>query len=149
MAFVLLGALAFAVVINLFYAFRRGADDRGWEASWERLDELDRAWLEVASRSRVNRHQLEERGELELAKGCSRREMRRRGRLALAVLPPFFIVAILMLTGVFDDHAAAFVFALSGFIPAVVFYLRERKAKARYRETQARYLAGAGAATTH
>jgi hypothetical protein len=133
--------LAFILVTFSVMAFWRGADDREWEASWAALDDLDRAWLAAASRSSANRATLVERGELDLAKGFGRREMRSRANIALAILPLYAVAAILILTGLLSDRFADTVLITYLFVPNLVTYLRDRKIKSRYRETQDSYLA--------
>jgi hypothetical protein len=137
----LLCALGFVFVFYAGAALWKGADDRGWELRWAGLDDLDRAWLAAASRSSANRATLEERGELDLSKGFGRREARRRAYIVMAILPPFIIAAVLMLTGPLSDRFAPLVFGTFALLQSLVAYFRERQIKDRYRETQSRYLA--------
>lgn len=136
----LLCGLGVAVGVYGLYAFWRGADDREWELRWADLDDLDRAWLAAASRSSANRATLEERGELELAKGFGRRELRHRARIVLAFTPLLAGAAVLVITGAVGDRWAPLAWWVFVFIPGAVFYGRDRQIKSRYRETQDRYL---------
>lgn len=136
--------LGLVLVVNLVYAFWKGSDERDWEARWASLDDLDRAWLAAASRASANRAALEERGELDLAKGFGRREARRRAYIALAILPPFIIVAVLILIGLVSDRDAYLLFGPFALLQSIVVYRRDRQIKNRYRETRDRYLAARG-----
>jgi hypothetical protein len=137
----LLGALGFAFVVHAVFALWPGADDRDWELRWANLDDLDRAWLAAASRSSANRATLEEREELDLAKGFGRREARRRAYIVMAILPPFIVVAVLMLTGPLSDRFAPLVLGSFALLQSLVTYFRDRQIKDRYRDAQNRYLA--------
>ena len=136
----ILCVLGAAFLVYGAFAFWRGADDRAWELRWASLDPLDRAWIAAASRSSASRPTLEERGEYELAKGFGRREMRRRAYILLAMVPPFLILTILMLTGLVSDRFAPVVFGSFALLQALVGFFRDRRIKNRYRETQDRYL---------
>ena len=137
----LLVVLGFVFVIYAVLALWQGADDRDWELRWASLDGLDRAWLAAAGRSSANRASLEERGELGLAKGFGRREARRRAYIAMAILPPFIIIAVLMVAGPLSDRFAGLAFGAFALIQSLVAYFRDRQIKDRYREAQDRYLA--------
>jgi hypothetical protein len=137
----LLGAFGLVLVIYGVFALWKGADDRDWEMRWASLDDLDRAWLAAASRSSAHRAALEERGELELAKGFGRREARRRAYIAMAMLPPFIVVVVLMLTGPLSDRFAGLVFGTFALLQSLIPFFRDRQIKDRYREAQDRYLA--------
>jgi hypothetical protein len=147
---VVLGASGLVFVIYAVFALWKGADDRDWELRWESLDDLDRAWLAAASRSSANRATLEERGELELSKGFGRREARRRAYILLAILSPFIVVAVLMLTGPLSDRFGPLVLGTFALVQSLVAYFRDRQIKDRYREAQNKYLAApdADAAST-
>jgi hypothetical protein len=116
----LIYGFAFAIAWNGVLAVWRGADDSNWKVRWERLDDLDQAWLAAASRSRSNRDTLEERGELDLAMGLGRREARQRARIALATLPPFLVGAALLATGPLGDSLALPVFLSFTFLQSLV-----------------------------
>ncbi len=143
-----IAGLTFALVLNLWLAYWPGADTAEWERHWGELDDLDRAWLNVASRSPANRVQLEERGELELALGIGRREWRRRARFLLLILIPFFLALGLMATDFIGDRFAETVFSTYALVSGIVASLRAHRAKRRYRDTQAEYLAAAGTVRT-
>lgn len=131
--------LVLVLVVYAVYALRRGADGHDWELRWASLDELDRAWIAAASRSRASRVTLEERGESGLAKGFSRREARRRAYILLATVLPFLAVAILIVTGVIDDRFAPLVLGSFALLQSLISLFREQRIKNRYRETQDRY----------
>jgi hypothetical protein len=149
-AVLVIGGLLLIVLLFAALAFRRGADDAAWEMRWNGLDDLDRAWIAAAGRSRVNRATLAERGELELAKGICRREQRRRAYVGLATLPLPIVAAILVLTGVVGDSAVGPIFAALGILLSTYALYREWQVKARYREVQDDYLSAVevGATTT-
>jgi hypothetical protein len=140
-------ATAFALLANALWAFWPGADDRAWEEAWSALDDLDRAWLGAASRSSVNRATLEERGELDLAKGFGRRVARRRGRIAMVLLLPLIGIAVLIATGLMGASVAFIFLSTPSFVLGIFGIRRDRQIKARYREVQANYLATGGAAS--
>lgn len=137
----ILCVLVLAWIVYAVFIVWKGADDRDWEAHWAALDELDRAWIAAASRSRASRAALSERGELALAKGFSRRETRWRASVLLATLAPFVAIAILILTGVIGDHFAPLLLGTFALLQSLIALYRDRQIKSRYRETQARYLA--------
>lgn len=134
----LLCLLLFAFVQNAFFAFRPGVDDPMWEMRWRGLDGLDRAWITAAvlSRSSETRAALVERGEEELAKGCSRRERRRRAYIELATLPLLIFLVTLVLTGVLGSSNVGLVLGSYAMLQGLLYYLRERRIKKAYRVAQ-------------
>jgi hypothetical protein len=135
----------FVAAWNGVLAFWQGTDDSEWKARWDQLDDLDRAWLAAASRSRANRAALMERGELDLAKGFGRREARHRAKISLMMLPLFGIGAALILSGLLSDRFATAIFVSFVFLQSIVASLRDRKIKVTYRKVQDEYLAIAAA----
>jgi Flp pilus assembly protein TadB len=141
-------ALALALLTNLVQAFWTGSDDPSWELRYRSLDDLDQAWIAAASRTSTSRSALEERGELELAKGFRRREVRRWARVGLWAAPVFVTATVLFVTGLIPLAIFSTVLGAYGIVAGVLDLRRGRQIKARYREIQDRYLAIAGAEPT-
>ena len=136
--------LVLVLLVYAVFAVWRGPDDHAWEVRWAGLDDLDRTWIAAASRSRDSRGALEERGELGLAQGFSRREARQRAYILLATLLPLLIVAILMVTGLISDRFAPLLIGSFALLQSLIALYRERRIKNRYRETQDSYLGSTG-----
>src|ERR1700760_2080980 len=136
---ILIVALAFALLTNLVQAFWRGPDDSSWELRYRSLDALDQAWIAAASRTSTSRPGLEERGEVELAKGFRRREVRRRARIGLWAAPLFVTVTVLYVAGLVPLVVFSTVLGGYGIVAGLLDLRRGRQIKARYRETQDRY----------
>jgi hypothetical protein len=132
----------FLVLFSLFFliafrgAFGRGADGPSWETNWRGLDHVDRVWIAAATHTKGSRTKLEEQGEVDLAKGYSRRQRRRDSYFVLAIMPPLIGLTVLILTGVLSDSALSWPLVAIGVIPWLTSNLRERRAKARYRAVQ-------------
>jgi hypothetical protein len=141
-------ALALALLTNLVQAFWRGSDDSNWELRYRGLDDLDQAWIAAASRTGTSRPALEERGEVELAKGFRRREVRRRARVGLWAAPLFVAATVLFVTGLVPLAVFSTVLGTYGIVAGLLELRRGRQVKARYREIQVRYLAMAGSEPT-
>jgi hypothetical protein len=141
----LIVALAFALLTNLVQAFWRGSDDSSWELRYQSLDDLDQAWIAAASRTSTSRPALEERGEVELAKGFRRREVRRRARVGLRAAPLFVAVTVLYVAGLVPLAVFSTVLGGYGIVAGLLVLRRGRQINASYRELQDRYLAIAGA----
>jgi Flp pilus assembly protein TadB len=141
-------ALALALLTNLVQAFWRGSDDSSWEQRYRSLDDLDRAWIAAASRTSTSRPALEERGEVELAKGFRRREVRRRARVGLWAGPLFVAATVLFVTGLVPLAIFSSVLGAYGIVAGLLDLRRGRQIKARYREVQDRYLSMGGSEPT-
>lgn len=144
----LLGVLVFAFVMQIFAAFGRGADEANWELRYRGLDDLDQAWIAAASRTSTARPALEERGELVLAKGFSRRERRRRAYVEVAALPIFIAVGVFALAGILPSSLLGLAFIGDFAVRGGVELWRNRQIKTRYRQVQDRYLAITGTQAT-
>ena len=140
----LIVALALALLTNVVQAFWKGADDSSWELRYRSLDGLDQAWIAAASRTSTSRPALEERGEVELARGFRRREVRRRARIGLWAAPLFVSVTVLYVAGLVPLVVFSTVAGAYGIIAGFLDLRRGRQIKARYREIQDRHLAIAG-----
>jgi hypothetical protein len=140
----LIVALALALVTNLVQAFWRGPDDSSWELRYGSLDDLDRAWIAAASRTSTSRPALEERGEVELAKGFRRREVRRRAGIGLWAAPLFVAATVLYVAGLVPLVVFSTVLGGYGIVAGLLDLRRGRQIKARYREIQDRHLAIGG-----
>jgi Flp pilus assembly protein TadB len=141
-------ALALAFLTNLVQAFWRGSDDSSWELRYRSLDDLDQAWIAAASRTSTSRPALEERGEVQLAKGFRRREVRRRARVGLWAAPLFVAATVLFVSGLVPLAIFSTVLGAYGIVAGLLDLRRGRQIKARYREIQGRYLAMAGTEPT-
>jgi Flp pilus assembly protein TadB len=141
-------ALALALLTNLVQAFWGGSDDSSWELRYRSLDDLDQAWIAAASRTSTARPALEERDEVELAKGFRRREVRRRARAGLWAAPLLIAVTVLYLTGLVPLAVFSAVLGAYGIVAGLLDLRRGRQIKARYREVQDRCMAMTGARPT-
>lgn len=141
-------ALALALLTNLLQAFWRGSDDSSWELRYRSLDDLDRAWIAAASRTSSSRPALQERGELDLAKGFGRRERRRRAYVEVATLPIFIAVGIFAVAGILPSSLLGIALLGDFGVRGAVEFWRDRQIKTRYREIQDVYLAMAGTQQT-
>jgi hypothetical protein len=146
--FVLLGALVLAFVTQIFAAFGRGADDTNWELRYRSLDDLDQAWIAAASRTSTSRPALEERGELDLAKGFSRHERRRRAFVEVAALPMLIAVGVFALAGILPSSLLGLALIGDFAVRGGVEFWRDRQIKTGYRQVQERHLVMAGAQPT-
>jgi hypothetical protein len=105
-------------------------DDPTWETRWGSLDPAERSWLAVVATSRAWIATLTDPEEIRLAKGCRRRESRRRLNFDLAALPFFVAGLALMLTGLVDADLVLLAFFLGfGLVRTVWIWRREREIK--------------------
>ncbi len=145
---VVICGLAFAILANAGWAFGPGADDSSWERDYRDLDDLDQAWIAAATLTATAQPALKERGELRLAAGYRRREVRRRGRIGLAASPIFVVVGALFLAGLVPIDTVGMSLGVYGVVAGLLDYRRNHRIKAEYREVQDRYLAVAGVTET-
>jgi hypothetical protein len=133
--------LAFAILANFAWAFGPGVDDSSWVADYDRLDDLDQAWIAAATLTSTSQPALKRRGEVRLAAGYRRLEVRRRARRGLTFSPLFVVVGILFLAGLVPIGTVGALFGVSALVLGVLDLRRNRQIKSRYREVQDRHLA--------
>jgi hypothetical protein len=146
--YVLLGVLVFAFLTQAYLAARKGVDDADWEMRYRALDQLDQAWIAAASRTSTAQTAIEERGDVELAKGFRRRERRRLAYVELATLPIFIALAFLVVAGALPSSMLALVLTGEFAVRGGLEFLRGRQIKAQYRQVQDSHLATAGVPPT-
>jgi hypothetical protein len=145
--FALLAMFVYMFGTQLAVAFGRGSDDANWEFRFRGLDDLDQAWIAATSRTSTSRPELEERGELELAKGFGRRERRYRARIEVLALPILIGIGALAVFGALPFGLGLAMLADLTLRGAIDLW-RNRQIKTKYREVQARHLAVTGIAPT-
>jgi hypothetical protein len=120
----------FLAAVDAVEAFWSARDDPTWETRWKSLPPDERSWLAVMATSRAWINKLADPEESRLAKGCRRRESRRRLNFDLIAMPILLATAVLALTGVISaDGVLAFVFGGFATIRAIWIYRRERQIK--------------------
>lgn len=116
--------------IDAFEAYRGARADPTWETRWRNLDPAERSWLAVMATSRRWIATLTDPEEIRLAKGCRRREGRRRLNFDLIGLPVLLGAAILALAGVLNaDPVLLSLFYAFALLRTFWIYRRERQIK--------------------
>ena len=123
-------------------------DDPTWETRWRSLDPAERTWLAVVATSRNWIATLTDPEEIRLARGCRRRESRRRVNFDLVALLLFAPALALALIGLLKAELVVLaVFFVVGFVRNIWIYRRERQIKGAL-EAQRRLAAGTATAAT-
>jgi hypothetical protein len=122
-------------VVDALEAFWGARDDPTWEARWEALDPAERSWLAAMATSRKWIATLTDPEEIRLAKGCRRRESRRRLNYDLVVMPILLVLAGLVIAGVLAPQPILFS-ALYGaaLLRLLWIYRRDRQIKGTLEE---------------
>lgn len=115
--------------VDALEAYWGARDDPTWETRWRSLDPAESSWLAVVATSRNWMATLTDPEEIRLAKGCRRRESRRRVNFDLAAMPLFLAVAALALTGVLSQSILLSLFLAFGLVRNSLIYRRERQIK--------------------
>jgi Flp pilus assembly protein TadB len=125
--------------IDAFEAFWSARDDPTWETRWQSLDPTERSWLAVIATSRAWTATLTDPEEIRLAKGCRRRESRRRLDFDLVALPVLLAAATLVLIGVGGGLILLSVFFGFGSLRTLWLYRRDRQIKKAYQQAKDNY----------
>jgi hypothetical protein len=124
---------ALVSIAALKTALWRGSDDPNWELRWRSLDPGYRDWLAAMTTSRAWLATLTDPEEIELAKGFSRRERRRRAYADLAVTALLIVAVALALAGVLPFSTWGLILGCYTLLLAGGAHLRDRQIRRKVR----------------
>jgi hypothetical protein len=110
-----------------------GADDPSWELRWRALEPGYRDWLAAMTTSRAWLATLTDPEEIELAKGVSRREGRRRAYVNLAITALLIVAVALALAGLLPFSTWGLILACYTLLLAAGNHLRDRAIRRKVR----------------